>query len=166
MSDDINETDIAKLELIFQSNLDAYDAQTGTSNVLLNNVHSRVSGNETDIAAATTDLTSEGVRIDGLLVQTGNIEGAATALTARVSTWEGAPAAPTTVVQMTDVSSAGSGQIITTAERTLISTNETDIAVLQGAGSGGLTGDDTCTHEISNRKYRAERTGGIPFGRY
>jgi hypothetical protein len=157
---DINEIDIASLESIFQSNLDAYDEQTGTSNVLLNSLHTRVSGNETDIAAATTDLTSEGLRIDGLLGQTGNIEGAATALTARVSTLEAAPAAPTTVVQMTDVSSAGSGVIITAAERTLLNTHETEITALQNAGSGGgLTGDDTCTSSGALTKFQIENTG-------
>ena len=108
-----------------------------------------------------TDLTNEGGRIDGLLVRATNIEGAATALTGRVATLEAAPAAPSEVVQLTDVTSAGSGAIITASERTAIGTLQTDVAALQngGGGGGGLTGDDKATSSGSLTKFELENTG-------
>jgi hypothetical protein len=149
---DSNETDIAALESIFQSNLDAYSAANGSNNVLLSNVHTMVSGNEANISTLQTNLTTEGGRIDALETSTTN-------LGTRVTTLESLPAAPTTVVQMADVSSAGSGLIITAAERTLLSTHETEITALQNAGSGGLTGNDVSTSSGNKTLLELENTG-------
>jgi hypothetical protein len=65
----------------------------------------------------------------------------------------------TNVTDCADVTNAGSGIIISATERTLLGTHETEITALQNAGSGGLTGDDTCTSSTSITKFQIENTG-------
>ena len=77
-----------------------------------------------------------------------------------IATQAAASGGATTVVQMTDVSSAGSGAIITTVERALISTNQTNIAAKQDALSFGLVTETGKTCLSQNIKSYVDASGG------
>jgi len=77
-----------------------------------------------------------------------------------IATQAAASGGATTVVQMTDVSSAGSGAIITTVERALITTNQTNIASKQDALTFGVVTDTGATVLSENIKLYVDANSG------